>query len=90
MSSNKDRFLTLDAMRGLAGISIAYFHILPTWPGYLAVDFFLVLSGFILSHVYRCTRPSRCVSFNSSVIGSHAYILSISIPSLHFLLPFSL
>lgn len=47
------QFLTLDALRGFAALAIAVFHFSATgWGGYLAVDFFLVLSGFILSHSY--------------------------------------
>lgn len=50
---NQAQFLTLDALRGLAAIAIAVFHFSSGgWGGYLAVDFFLVLSGFILSHSY--------------------------------------
>lgn len=46
------RFEALDALRGLAAITIAIFHFSDNWSGYLAVDFFLVLSGFVLSHSY--------------------------------------
>jgi len=46
------RFSALDSLRGLAAIAVAIYHFKITWAGYLAVDFFLVLSGFILSHSY--------------------------------------
>jgi len=52
MKKKSIQFLTLDALRGLAAIIVAIFHFSPWWGGYLAVDFFLVLSGFILSHSY--------------------------------------
>lgn len=45
-------FDVLDALRGIAAIAVAIFHFSPHWAGYLAVDFFLVLSGFVLSHSY--------------------------------------
>jgi peptidoglycan/LPS O-acetylase OafA/YrhL len=42
-------------MRGLAALAVAIFHfsndLVPA--GYLAVDFFFVLSGFVLDHAYR-------------------------------------
>lgn len=42
-------------MRGLAALAVAIFHfdndMVPA--GYLAVDFFFVLSGFVLDHAYR-------------------------------------
>lgn len=47
------KFDSLDSLRGLAASAIAVFHLSDTgWGGYLAVDFFLVLSGFILAHGY--------------------------------------
>ena len=48
----QQKFLALDGLRGIAALAIAIFHVYSTWPGYLAVDFFLVLSGFVLSHNY--------------------------------------
>jgi len=52
MASNVVKFSTLDSLRGFAAIAVALFHFYSNWAGYLAVDFFLVLSGFILSHSY--------------------------------------
>jgi peptidoglycan/LPS O-acetylase OafA/YrhL len=51
VSVSGQRFLALDALRGLAALWVVYFHVYGGL-GYLAVDFFLVLSGFILSHRY--------------------------------------
>ncbi len=46
------KFETIIALRGLAAIIIALFHFSGGWAGYLAVEFFLVLCGFVLSHAY--------------------------------------
>lgn len=53
MGKKNIQFSTLDSLRGLAAIVIViYHHSAVRWGGYLMVDFFLVLSGFILSHNY--------------------------------------
>ncbi len=52
MSDLVVKFTSLNALRGLAALSVAIYHFKDTWAGYLAVDFFLILSGFILSHSY--------------------------------------
>jgi len=50
--ATKRYFDALDGLRGLAALGVALFHWLLSFAGYLAVDFFLVLSGFILAHRY--------------------------------------
>ena len=57
--SNQDRFVTLDGMRGLAALIVAASHIsellgigVPPH-AHLAVDFFFVLSGFVIAHAYE-------------------------------------
>src|ERR1700712_1409072 len=54
------RYHTLDALRGLAAIAVVGFHIsqVKLEPvlvpyGYLAVDFFFVLSGAVVAHAYE-------------------------------------
>lgn len=48
------RYVTLDGMRGVAAIAVALYHfdiyLMPH--GYVAVDFFFVLSGFVLYRSY--------------------------------------
>jgi len=53
-----DRLLTLDAMRGIAAICVMVTHVnVPGTPhlvgsGYLAVDFFFLLSGLVIAKTY--------------------------------------
>jgi peptidoglycan/LPS O-acetylase OafA/YrhL len=67
-STTQPRFLTLDALRGFAAMAVALFHYhKPFMPGgYLAVDFFFALSGFVLVHSYahrfeQGLTPSRFI-----------------------------
>ncbi|WNO08383.1 acyltransferase [Teredinibacter sp. KSP-S5-2] len=52
LSLDSAQFVVLDSLRGIAAVAVAYFHYNSNWAGYLAVDFFFVLSGFILTHSY--------------------------------------
>jgi peptidoglycan/LPS O-acetylase OafA/YrhL len=58
------RFVALDSWRGICAILVVVFHFITDMPssletssflrnGYLFVDFFFVLSGFVLCHSYR-------------------------------------
>lgn len=69
--ANRDRyeFTTLDAIRGVAALAVAFYHFAPFYSvnvgfsnGYLAVDLFFVLSGFIIAHSYD-TRLMEGMSF---------------------------
>lgn len=64
---DKTYFKALDGLRGLAAIAVALFHWLLSFAGFLAVDFFLVLSGFILAHRYL---------YSDSPVSSGKFILS--------------
>lgn len=55
---SKGKIGALDGLRGLAAMVVVVFHFSPGWAGYLAVDFFFVLSGFIISYSYIYRRPS--------------------------------
>jgi peptidoglycan/LPS O-acetylase OafA/YrhL len=63
---NKEYFYSLTSLRGLASVWVAIGHLSWTVPsaglllvlpmlrqGYLAVDFFFMLSGFVLAHAYK-------------------------------------
>ncbi|KGO88064.1 acyltransferase [Flavobacterium rivuli WB 3.3-2 = DSM 21788] len=56
----KPHYVILDGLRGLAAIIVVLFHIFGVYPdsyqifhhGYLAVDFFFMLSGFVIGYAY--------------------------------------
>lgn len=58
----KPRFVILDGLRGIAAIMVVVFHIFEAYAanpveqiinhGYLAVDFFFALSGFVIGYAY--------------------------------------
>lgn len=65
VGANAHRYPTLDALRGAAAFAVLFYHlrnigaghhgpaVLPIFAsGYLAVDLFFVLSGFVISHAY--------------------------------------
>ena len=62
-SDSKQHFLTLDALRGVASVMVVFMHIFEVYckgdfhkliinHGYLAVDFFFMLSGYVMAHAY--------------------------------------
>lgn len=60
--ASKPRYEILDGLRGVAAIMVIAFHCLETYipflgtqvinHGYLAVDFFFILSGFVIGYAY--------------------------------------
>ncbi len=57
MGIKSNHFNALESMRGLAALMVILFHLNSHWPGHLAVDFFFMLSGFILTHTYHFQKP---------------------------------
>ena len=70
--ASKPRYEILDGLRGVAAVLVVLFHLLETYSGgqahqiinhgYLAVDFFFVLSGFVIGYAYddRCGKVGGC------------------------------
>lgn len=60
--ASKPRYEILDGLRGVAALLVVGYHLLETYfhggsnqpinHGYLAVDFFFVLSGFVIGYAY--------------------------------------
>ncbi len=60
--ASKPRYVVLDGLRGVAALIVVGFHLFETYRtslsdqiinhGYLAVDFFFVLSGFVIGYAY--------------------------------------
>lgn len=61
-SAGHPHYLTLDGLRGVAALVVVWYHIFEAFAesplsqevnhGYLAVDFFFLLSGFVVSYAY--------------------------------------
>lgn len=87
-SDSKRHFKILDALRGVAAIFVVYFHVLEVYSGgdhtkqllnhgYLAVDFFFMLSGFVMAHAYddRWDRMTLKDFFKRRLIRLHPMII---------------
>ena len=65
--NSKPRFEILDGLRGVAAVIVVAFHLFETYSegpcaqilnhGYLAVDFFFILSGFVIGYAYDDRWP---------------------------------
>jgi peptidoglycan/LPS O-acetylase OafA/YrhL len=82
------RFQTLDALRGIAAVVVVVFHnrVLFGWTprhGYLAVDLFFMLSGFVLSHSYQgrldAGLPTKTFLYARIVRLAPLYLLALTI-----------
>lgn len=62
-NSSKSHYVILDGLRGVASLMVVLFHLFEAWSGgnharqiinhgYLAVDFFFLLSGFVVAYAY--------------------------------------
>ncbi len=67
-----DHYLGLDCLRGVAAVGVVLYHLserldlrtLLTAHGYLAVDFFFVLSGFVLARAYSGRLADRRIGIS--------------------------
>lgn len=97
---SKKHYKILDGLRGVAAIMVVLFHILEVYSGadhtkqiinhgYLAVDFFFVLSGFVVAHAYddRWDEMSLKDFFKRRIIRLHPMIiLGMTIGAISFYL----
>lgn len=87
-ADSKKHFQILDGLRGVAAIVVVLFHILEVYSGgdhiaqfinhgYLAVDFFFVLSGFVMAHAYDDRWDSMTLKdfFKRRLIRLHPLII---------------
>lgn len=85
---SKKHFLVLDALRGVAAIVVVLFHVLEVYSGgdhvkqfinhgYLAVDFFFMLSGYVMAHAYddRWDKMTIRDFFKRRLIRLHPMII---------------
>lgn len=86
-TSSKPHFLILDGLRGVAAILVVIFHLFeayypklsehPMSHGYLAVDFFFLLSGFVIGYAYddRWQKMSVWHFFKLRLIRLHPLVI---------------
>lgn len=87
-SDSKNHYEILDGLRGVAAVMVVMFHILETFTngdhskqiinhGYLAVDFFFVLSGFVIGYAYddRWGKMTLGGFFKRRLIRLHPMII---------------
>jgi peptidoglycan/LPS O-acetylase OafA/YrhL len=85
---SKRHYKTLDGLRGVAAVTVVMFHLFETFSGgdhtkqiinhgYLAVDFFFVLSGFVIGYAYddRWDKMSLGGFFKRRLIRLHPMII---------------
>lgn len=87
MNDSKPRYEILDGLRGVAALMVVMFHLFETYSkgpayqiinhGYLAVDFFFVLSGFVVGYAYddRWDRMSMWAFFKRRLIRLHPMVV---------------
>src|ERR1700755_2109506 len=87
----KQHFEILDGLRGVAAIAVVTFHFMEIaytdysrnfiGHGFLAVDFFFCLSGFVIAYAYddRVTKMGVREFFKSRIIRLHPLVISGSV-----------
>lgn len=85
--ASKPRYEILDGLRGVAAVLVVLFHMLETYSkgpayqiinhGYLAVDFFFVLSGFVVGYAYddRWDRMTVWSFFKRRLVRLHPMVV---------------
>lgn len=85
--SSKPRYEILDGLRGVAAVLVVAYHILenffglgaahPLNHGYLTVDFFFILSGFVIGYAYddRWDRMSVWAFFKRRLVRLHPMVV---------------
>ena len=85
--ASKSRYEILDGLRGVAAMIVVAYHLLETYStgpihqilnhGYLAVDFFFVLSGFVIGYAYddRWDRMTTWDFFKRRLVRLHPMVI---------------
>lgn len=85
--ASKPRYEILDGLRGVAAVLVVMYHLFETYfegspsqpinHGYLAVDFFFVLSGFVIGYAYddRWDRMSTWNFFKRRLVRLHPMVM---------------
>lgn len=85
--ASKPRYEILDGLRGVAALIVVAFHLFETYSkgpayqilnhGYLAVDFFFVLSGFVIGYAYddRWDKMSLKGFFKRRLVRLHPMVV---------------
>ncbi len=85
--ASKPRYEILDGLRGVAALLVVAFHLFETYSkgpeyqiinhGYLAVDFFFVLSGFVIGYAYddRWGKMSMWNFFKRRLVRLHPLVI---------------
>ena len=85
--ASKPRYEILDGLRGVAALLVVMFHLFETYSkgpafqiinhGYLAVDFFFVLSGFVIGYAYddRWDRMTTWGFFKRRLTRLHPMVI---------------
>lgn len=86
--ASKPRYEILDGLRGVAALIVVAFHLCETYSpgpvhqqwinhGYLGVDFFFVLSGFVIGYAYddRWARMSLTDFFKRRIVRLHPMVI---------------
>jgi peptidoglycan/LPS O-acetylase OafA/YrhL len=89
--ASKQRFDILDGLRGVAALVVVGFHLFETYSkgpqfqilnhGYLAVDFFFLLSGYVMGYAYddRWNKMSMKDFFKRRIVRLHPMVIAGSI-----------